>query len=285
MVSRRTSFCSKRRLERDNYGHRENEFEVILEPGKTAIMKSTFRALRSCLDREVHAGSGPDRMTETWHRSEPRLVRPFFNTKNAEDAVANSLVRLRSGVEPSDAEVYDLDEIDLPQLAPSLLPRVVPLSQWLPADHEPDDFEIVLLARSQFLKTSLVVARFFGSSTIPGEVPVQAQDLQALGGGRNLQLTVAICLSKDKPPKPGSPFSTGHWVASKHFWLRERTIKSLFDVRPRTSEEWVENGYPARTLYCIDYDGGIDSTDPQPKGIAAYMRTPSPKWRPTGSAV
>jgi hypothetical protein len=83
--------------------------------------------------------------------------------------------------------------------------------------------------------------------------------LERFGGGRNLELILALCLRTDRPPAPGTPFVAGHWIAKKSFLLRSRTMPTLFDLRTRKDEEWIAKGFPPKTFYAVEYIGGIDT--------------------------
>lgn len=116
----------------------------------------------------------------------------------------------------------------------------------------------MLIGRHPFLKRSYVIERQSIESPLPKQITVDAETLAQLGGGKNAQFTIALCLSDDRDPSPGLPFVTGHWLARKVFSLRSRSSPSLFDLRPRTDEEWVAVGYPAKTFFTVDYLGGIE---------------------------
>jgi hypothetical protein len=121
------------------------------------------------------------------------------------------------------------------------------------------DLELVLIARQPFLKRSEVLARYPLTHEVPTELDIPADILKLLGGGRNTQITLAIVLAVDRTPEPGSPFVLGHWLARKTFFFRTSDTPVLFDIRPRTDEEWVAHNYPAKTLYSVEYMSGIDS--------------------------
>lgn len=196
-------------------------------------------------------------MSTTWHRSEPRLVRPFFGVIQAEHAVADTHIRLFDGAMPVEDTTFDLDDFELPRLRPVILPSVVLASNWLPSGFMSHDFQLVLYASNAFLKNSRVFHSSQLDSKVSEEIEVPAEVLESLGGGRNLQLTIAVCLATDKEAGPGLPSIIGHWVARKDFILKLKSNPSMFDVRTRTDDEWKEANYPSKTLYAIDYIGGI----------------------------
>jgi hypothetical protein len=194
-----------------------------------------------------------------WHREEPREVRPFFHAIAAEEALADTGIRLFDKGDVVLESSFDLDEIDFKKLSPIVYVVVADPAKWMPEGIEAIDLELVLIARHSFLKRSEVVHRGKLGDGVPSTWSVDADILERLGGGRNLQLTLALCLSIDREPAPGSPFVAGHWLARKSFLLRSRTMPTLFDLRTRTDEEWIAAGYPAKTLYAVEYIGGIDT--------------------------
>jgi hypothetical protein len=196
--------------------------------------------------------------TTTWHREEPREVRPFFRVIQAEVALHASGIRLFDDTDTRYETSFDLDEIDFKKLAPVVHIVLADPAGWLPADLGKDDLELVLIARHAFLKRSEQIHSIALGAAIPNEWAVGADVLERLGGGRNLELTLALCLKTDREPTPGSPFVVGHWLARKSFLLRSRTAPTLFDLRTRKDEDWLAKGYPAKTFYALEYIGGID---------------------------
>lgn len=196
--------------------------------------------------------------TKHWHREEPREVRPFFATIDAEQCVEGSSIRLFASGEILADTSFELDEIDFKKLAPIVYPVLAAPATWMPAGLKEKDLELVLIARHGFLKRSEILASC-SVAHVPSSWPVDTETLSRLGGGRNLQLTLAVCLRHDRTPAPGSPFVPGHWLAKKSFLFRSRTMPTLFDLRVRNDEEWVSANYPPKTFYAVEYLGGIDS--------------------------
>jgi len=198
-------------------------------------------------------------MATTWHREEPREVRPFFHAIDAAEALDGCGIRLFDGTDTRTETSYDLDEIDFKKLAPSVQILLADPGQWLPDGLSKDDLELVLVARHSFLKRSEPVHSISLVEQLPSEWSIGPEVLARMGGGRNLELTLALTLRTDREPSPGTPFVAGHWLARKSFLLRSRTMPTLFDLRTRKDEEWVAKGYPAKTFYAVEYIGGIDT--------------------------
>jgi hypothetical protein len=197
--------------------------------------------------------------TKQWHREEPREVRPFFTMIDAERCIEKSSMRLFAGGDILTDPSFELDEIDFKKLDPIVYPTVADPISWLPSGLAADDLDLVLIARHGFLKRSEILESISLGAAVPASWPVGSEALSRLGGGRNLQLTLAICLRNDRAPSPGSPFVPGHWLAKKTFLLRSRTMPTLFDLRVRTDDEWHAAGYPPKTFYAVEYLGGIDA--------------------------
>lgn len=194
-----------------------------------------------------------------WHREEPREVRPFFEVVNAEEALNGCGIRLFDGADVRTETSFDLDEIDFRKIAPTLQIALPDTQLWLPKSLAAQDLELVLVARHAFLKRSELVHSTALDGRVPGEWPVGPEVLARMGGGRNLELSLALTLRTDREPTPGAPFVAGHWLARKSFLLRSRTMPTLFDLRTRKDEDWIANGFPAKTFYAVEYIGGIDT--------------------------
>jgi hypothetical protein len=209
-------------------------------------------------------------MKAGWHRSEPRDVRPFFGVVRAEEAVSKATIRLFDGGSPAhvDTTSFDLDDIDIARLEPAVFPELAPVANWIADGYEPGDFELLVLASNMFLKNSVVVKRFSLAASVPREVPVPREVIEELGGGRNLVLTVAVCLASDREPTPGLPFVKGHWLSKREFTIRGKTNPSFFDIRMRSDAEWVEAGFPPKTLYSVDYIGAIAEPNDETSNVA-----------------
>jgi hypothetical protein len=197
-------------------------------------------------------------MADAWRRQEPREVRPFFSSIQAQDALLETGIRLYENGDVTTESTFELDEIDFKKLAPVVSVVVANPKTWLSDGLTTQDLNLVLIARHGFLKRSKIINQVSLSKIKTTEWEVGPESLAALGGGRNIQITLALCLANDRAPKPGSAFVPGHWLAKKTFIVRSRTMPTLFDLRTRSDEEWVAAGYPAKTFYAVDYLGGLD---------------------------
>ncbi|MCC5610769.1 hypothetical protein LC612_29490 [Nostoc sp. CHAB 5834] len=198
-------------------------------------------------------------MLKDWQRTEPREVRPFFQVQKAADAIAQSGIRLTDGGDVSQDLTFEIDEAEFAKLNLTVLPDLINHQLWMPSTLTPDEIDLVLLVRNPLLKRSELLGSYSLNESIPSELEISPETLEQLGGGRNIHITLALVLGGDKPPMPGSPFIVGHWLARKTFVLRASSNPVLFDIRTRTDEEWLALGYPAKTFYAVDYQGGIEA--------------------------
>jgi hypothetical protein len=209
-------------------------------------------------------------MKANWqHRSEHRDVRPFFETAKAENAILGTKIRLFDDQEPIDGPSCPVEEADFLKLNPAVIPSLLPLESWMPQEYRPDEFGLVVMATNPFLRRSVIVKEYSLSEALPSEIGMPALTLQDLGGGRNLTITVAVHLNTDREPSPGHPFVVGHWLSKKEFAIRPASGSGFYDVRPRTDEDWIAAGYPAKTFYVVDYHGSI--CEPDAKIATVYV--------------
>jgi hypothetical protein len=200
-------------------------------------------------------------MVEAWHREEPREVRPFFQLAKAEDALLASRLRLFADGHSLTDTTYDLDDIDFRKLALRLEPVLSDPKIWMPEGLKLKDLKLVLVARHAFLKRSYLLEEVVVAPEALPSWDINSETLSRFSGGRNLELTLALCLSSDRAWKPGAPHLLGHWIAQKTFSLRTRTVPQLFDLRPTSDEEWLKSGFPAKTFLSVEYNGGIFDTE------------------------
>jgi len=166
---------------------------------------------------------------------------------------------------------FEIDDGDLSKLSPVLFPAVINPQVWLSDDLKASDLELVLVGRHPLLKRSKVICRYTLDQPIPEELEIVSDTLAQLGGGRNTQFTLSLVLAADREAKPGSPFVLGHWLAKKTFNLRSRSNPVLFDIRTRTDAEWAAIGYPEKTFYSVEYQGGLENPTEDGAGSVAIV--------------
>lgn len=140
------------------------------------------------------------------------------------------------------------------------LPRVMPVAIG--------DLVIAVTAAHPFMKKTELVRTLSVAEEIPNEVAVDSETVARLGGGANLVIEVALCLSKKLDKKPGSPYLPGHWLSKKTFAIKAPRLAEDFPIQPMTDEEWQKIGYPAKTLYSVDYIGSFNEPAERDRQIA-----------------
>lgn len=202
-----------------------------------------------------------------WHKSAVKDVRPFFGAATLEGSLETAEIRLFEDslfshetsfiVEPQDAEklcVTIKPNLNLPALTADTIGK--------------GDLLLAVTAVQPFMKKTCVVATFPVSGDVPDAIPVGDEVLTQLGGGSNISVEIALCLAKGLPKKPGSPFLHGHWLAKKSFVLRPPQLAEEFDVEAWDDDAWKKVGLPAKTLYYVDYYGGVNEPAAKDKQMA-----------------
>lgn len=210
-------------------------------------------------------------MKANWRRWESRDVRPFFNVASAEHALADARLRLFEGRPESADTTVLVDELDLLKLEPVIYPNLAEVPEWLPELYQRADLALVVIASSSLLKSAVVVHRAPLDDEPASEMKVPRDVIDRLGGGRNLELSVAICLNEPSSAPVGVPFLEGHWLSKKTFNIKGPNSPDLFDIRTRTDEEWLALGFPAKTLVTVDYNGGINEEEDGAGGSVATV--------------
>lgn len=210
-------------------------------------------------------------MAKPWHREEPREVRPFFKLAKAEDALVDSRIKLFPDSEGSTDPIHLLDDIDLGRLSLKIEPIVVDPSLWMPKELSSSELKLVLLVENKFLKRSETIFSVSLNEDLPTQWEISESVIERFGGGKGLMLTVAICLAVDRKALPGSPFILGHWLARKSFGLQLQTMRALFDVQPRTDEDWIKAHFPPKTFFAVNYSDGIASAAETGSSVATVF--------------
>ncbi len=205
--------------------------------------------------------------TTTYRKSATRDVRPFFSVASLESALEGAQIRLFEGRPLSDATSFIIEEQDVAKLAVTVLPN---LSDQTLADGGIRRSKLVLAvtASNPFLKQAMLVHVFSLSETAPSEVAVGNEVLERLGGGSNLSIQVALCLASELKKEPGKPFLQGHWLSKKSFDLRPPKIAEDFGVDSMDDEGWKAMGFPAKTLYHVEFYGGANDVASKDRSIA-----------------
>lgn len=203
----------------------------------------------------------------TWRKSAIKDVRPFFGAATLENSVSLAEIRLYEdgafmadtahAVEPSDSQPLDI--VVRPNLS---LPAEMPMAKG--------DLVLAVTAVQPFMKKTIVVANHKVSGKIPDEIGVGSDIIEKLGGS-NVIIEVALCLGKQLAKKPGSPFLLGHWLSKKSFAIKTPKLAEAFPIKPMTDEQWKLIGYPAKTLYAVQYIGGFNDPVGKDSNLATVL--------------
>lgn len=191
-----------------------------------------------------------------WHKSAVRDVRPFFAAVSLESSMDAAEIRLFENAQFSPELAFVVEPTDVEKLVISIR---VNFNQELAFETvKKGDLVLAVTAVQPFLKKTRIVATFPIDDKLPSEIPIEDEVLADLGGGSNMNVEVALCLAKRLPKKPGNPFLLGHWLSKKSFALRAPKLAEEFDIEPTDDEAWKKIGYPEKTLYLVEYFGGMN---------------------------
>lgn len=192
----------------------------------------------------------------TWRKSAARDVRPFFGAVALANSLDKAELRLFSDGAFSAETAHLIEGSARERLAPA-----VKLNFEAAIDYgtiKKNDLVLAITAVQPFLKKTQVISTLPLAKPLPQELAINDETLAQLGGGGNMDIVVALCLAKRLDKRPGSPFLLGHWLAKKTFSLRMPQNAEEFDIEPTDDDMWVKLGYPPKTLYAVNYLGGIN---------------------------
>ena len=198
----------------------------------------------------------------TWRKSASKDVRPFFGAATLESSTDAAEIRLFEDGEYSADTNFVVEASDGNQLALAIRPNL-DAATLLTDSIKRGDLVMAISIVQPFLKKTIVIGQFSVSKALPEEILIDSDVLDQLGGGANVVVEVALCLAKKLTRKPGSPFLLGHWLSKKSFSLRVPKPVEVFNVIPMSDKDWEAMGWPAKTMYSVDYIGGFN--DPAAK--------------------
>ncbi len=195
--------------------------------------------------------------TVTYHKSATKDVRPFFGAASLETALDRAEIRLFDDQQFTQAASFVIEEQDVRRLSITVRPKLderligvgpVPRAKLI----------LAITAFNPFLKRTISVSTTDLSGPPPEQVSIGPEVLDRLGGGLSMTVEVALCLAQQLPRKAGNPFLNGHWLCKKSFDLRPPKLSEDFDVDPTDDADWEAMNMPAKTLYYVEYYGGIN---------------------------
>lgn len=202
----------------------------------------------------------------TWRKSASKDVRPFFGAATLESSVDLAEIKvLEDGQFTGDTAIV-IEPADADRVSISVRPNLGPAAHASESIKK-GDLVLAVTVLQPFLKKTAVVAQFLVAD-VPEEVPIDEAILDQLGGGGNVVVEVALCLGRKLSKKPGSPFLLGHWLSKKSFALRAPKPADDFNILPMDDKDWIEIGWPAKTMYSVDYLGGFNEPAAKDRQLA-----------------
>jgi hypothetical protein len=168
--------------------------------------------------------------TSNYHKTATKDIRPFFQAATLEEALNGAQIRLFEDKPFTEANYFVVEEQDVPKLAITVRPNLNEAT--LTGGHiSRGKLALAVTAVNPFLKRTILVQKVAASDEIPIDVPIGSEVLDKLGGGSNLTIEVALCLSADVKKEAGKPFLNGHWLSKKN--LRPSPAEADGGVRRR----------------------------------------------------
>lgn len=205
--------------------------------------------------------------TTSYHKSASRDVRPFFEAATLEEAIEGAQIRLFENQPFTQSTSFVVEEQEIPRLVVSLKPNLSEAT--LSSTSIPrSKLALAVTASNPFLKKTVLVQKLPLTSEAPEEIAIGSEVLEGLGGGGNVTISVAVCLATPLKKVVGKPFLEGHWLSKKSFDLRPPKPVDDFGVDPMDDDGWKAMGYPAKTLYHVDYYMGVNEPAAKDRPIA-----------------
>lgn len=203
----------------------------------------------------------------SYHKSASKDVRPFFGAATLEEAVDGAQIRLFEDQPFTDSTSFTIEEHEVVRLALVVKPN---LSEATLAGGSitRNKLALAVTAFNPFLKKMVLVQKVPLIKSVPEEIPIGAEVLERLGGGSNITIEVALCLSTALPKEVGKPFMHGHWLSKKAFDLRPPRSADDFGVDPMDDAGWKAMGFPPKTLYYVEYFGYVNEPANKDRPIA-----------------
>lgn len=205
-----------------------------------------------------------------YRKSATRDIRPFFGAAALEEALDAAQIRLYEDQPFTDATTFTVEEQEVGKLSIALRPNLseAGLSGGSIARSK---LVLAITAYNPFLKRTVVIHKALLAAEAPQEVAIGSEMLERLGGGSRITVEVALCLAKQLPKQPGSPFLHGHWVSKKSFDLRPPQIAEDFGIDPMDDAGWKAMGMPAKTLYFVQYYSGVNEPISKDRPMAKVL--------------
>lgn len=202
-----------------------------------------------------------------YRKSATKDVRPFFEVAELEKCLQEAQIRLFEGQDFTAEAAFTIEEQDVRRLSVAVRPNITE-AVLDSASIARAELVLAVTAVNPFLKKTVLVQRTSLKSDVPGDIAVGSEVLKQLGGGSHMTVEVALCLAAGLRKEPGKPFMQGHWLSKKIFDLRPPKPTEDFDVEPTDDATWKALGFPAKTLYHVEYYTGFNEPANKAQPIA-----------------
>jgi hypothetical protein len=149
----------------------------------------------------------------------------------AESALDDAAIIRRPGEDPQPGPVVALEDHEWDEIAPSLLPSIDASSLLAAVGPSAEALELALLVRDPTFKRRTLLKRWSVTCALPEQIEIKREWLEEFGHGREIHLTLAVCLVRPLPDAPGLPTVPGSWVCQKTFELRQSRLQSQSPLR------------------------------------------------------
>lgn len=202
-----------------------------------------------------------------WHKSAAKDVRPFFGAATLESSLDSAEIRLFEDAGFSHETAFIVEPQDTEKLCVTIKPKL-DHTALAASSIKKGNLVLAVTASQPFIKKTCLVSSLPVEGKLPEEITIGDEILAELGGGSNINVELALCLAKGLPKKAGNPFLHGHWLAKKSFTLRPPKLAEDFDIVPMDDDAWKQLGFPAKTLYYVEYFGGVNEPTAKDKQMA-----------------
>lgn len=202
-----------------------------------------------------------------YHKSATKDIRPFFAAATLEEALDGAQIRLFEDQPFTESVAFTIEDQEVARLAIVVKPNIseATLAGGSVARNK---LMLAVSAVNPFLKKTVLVQKVLLSNEAPDEVPIGAEVLERLGGGSNITIEIALCLATPLTKEVGKPFMQGHWLSKKSFDLRPPKQADDFGVDPMDDDGWKAMGFPAKTMYHVEYYSGVNEPASKDQPIA-----------------
>lgn len=199
-------------------------------------------------------------------RHESRLIRPFLHAEEIKNILSGVGIRLKAGDSPMihDAHVINPEDAGLLEPAISLAIDVGSATELLEkVGISKEAVKLALIATSHEMRLSSVLASYSLAELPDIEVDLSLGMRKFLSAKGGCEISVALLLSTELPPKSLKPHALGQWLAKKTFSLKPEQASNEFRILPLTDKDRERLRLPEGTVHFVEKGGSLN--DPEAK--------------------